>query len=292
MRPAIEDITTTLLDQLAAKPRGEVVDLRDEFARPLPGQAARNLLGVPEEFWPVVDRVLDTIAYTGIDQAKVQASPADFRNLGTVLVAHKRTQPGDDLLSALIAARDDDGSRLSEDELESTVLTLLRAGYITVLGLVTNAAAALLTHPEQLAKVRAGQVGWDDVVEETLRVANPVEHMPLRYAVADIEVSGVTIKKGDVILMSFGAIGRDPGVHGDTAGHFEVDRPDKRHLAFGHGVHYCVGAPLGRMEARIALPALFERFPDMSLAVAEDELEPAPTFILKGYRSLPVRLTS
>jgi cytochrome P450 len=116
--------------------------------------------------------------------------------------------------------------------------------------------------------------------------------LPLRYAVEDIEVDGVTIPKGDPILMGYAAIGRDPNVHGETAAEWDITRPDKEHLSFGHGTHYCFGAPLARMEAMIALPALFNRFPDLAMAVSEDQLEPQGTFIMNGYKTLPVVLTA
>jgi len=151
----------------------------------------------------------------------------------------------------------------------------------------------MLTRPDQLALVTAGKASWDDVVEEeTLRALSPVEYIPLRFAVEDIELDGLTIAAGEPILIAFGAAGRDPELHGDTAKQFDVTRPDKEHLSFGHGVHYCLGAPLARMETRIALPALFERFPDMTLAVPAERLEPSPGFVFYAHRALPVRLTT
>jgi cytochrome P450 len=148
----------------------------------------------------------------------------------------------------------------------------------------------LLTNPEQMAMVRDGRASWDDVIEETLRLESPLNMLPLRYAVEDIEVDGVTIPKGDPILMGYAAIGRDPEVHGATACEWDITRENKEHLSFGHGNHFCFGAPLARLEARIALPALFERFPDLAMAVRPDELEAQGTFIMNGYKTLPVTL--
>ncbi|MFC4891414.1 cytochrome P450 [Streptomyces beijiangensis] len=291
MRPSVEKATADLLDRLAQVPRGEVVDLRAQFAHPLPARVICDLLGVPDRLRPAAGRLIDLVAYGAASPGTAGASAADWRRLATELVTEKQREPGEDVITDLITVRADDGSRLSEDELESTVLTLLRAGHLTVLELISNAVAALLIHPDQLHLVQEGQAGWDDVVEETLRADSPVEHLPLHYAVADMELDGVRIAQGDPILISFGAAGRDPDLHGATAEEFDVTRATKQHLAFGHGYHYCIGAPLGRMQATTALAALFTRFPSLSLAVPAADLEPTATFMLNGHRTLPVHLT-
>ena len=128
------------------------------------------------------------------------------------------------------------------------------------------------------------------MIEETLRVESPVAQLPFRFATEDVELGGVTIAKGDPVLIGFAAVGRDPEVHGESAGRFDATRADKTHLSFGHGVHYCLGAPLARLEAAIALPALFDRFPGLELAVPAADLEPQGTFIMNGHRTLPVTL--
>jgi cytochrome P450 len=216
----------------------------------------------------------------------------------TELVAAKRESPGDDLTSGLIAARDDqDDTALSEQELLDTLVLMVSAGHETTVNLIDNAVHALLTRPEQLAHVREGRAGWDDVVEETLRADAPVASLPLRYAVEDIVLSelggpeGTVITKGEAILASYAAAGRDPERHGKDADQFDVTRADKEHLAFGHGVHRCLGAPLGRLEALIALPALFDRFPGLRLAVPAEELTSVDSFISNGHRALPVRIS-
>ncbi|WP_143674734.1 cytochrome P450, partial [Streptomyces caniscabiei] len=156
---------------------------------------------------------------------------------------------------------------------------------------------ALLTHPEQLAHVREGRATWDDVIEETLRTQAPVASLPLRYAVEDLDLAefggpeGVVIARGEPILAAYAAAGRSHERHGKDADVFDVSRADKEHLAFGHGVHHCLGAPLGRLEARIALPALFTRFPDLRLASTEADLGHVESFISNGHRHLPVRTT-
>ncbi|MFD3310172.1 cytochrome P450 [Streptomyces sp. NPDC058694] len=299
LQPRIEEITKTLLDRIdEAGRRSEVVDLREEFCYPLPIQVISELFGLPEEKGAELRAVVDGIFNTA-------ATPEEVTDIYTrlyaalgELVAAKRELPGDDLTSALISARDDEGdTRLSEQELLDTLVLMISAGHETTVNLIDNAIHALLTHPEQLAHVRAGRATWDDVIEETLRVQAPVASLPLRYAVEDLAIGelggpeGVVIGKGEAILAAYAAAGRNPADHGADADLFDVTRLGKEHLAFGHGVHFCLGAPLGRMEARIALPALFERFPDLGLALPERELTPVASFISNGHRDLPVRLS-
>ncbi|MDQ0949661.1 cytochrome P450 [Streptomyces phaeochromogenes] len=299
LQPRVEEITKTLLDRIdEAGRRGEVVDLREEFCYPLPIQVISELFGLPEEKGAELRAVVDGIFNTA-------ATPEEVTDIYTrlyaalgELVAAKRESPGDDLTSGLIAARDDEGdTRLSEQELLDTLVLMISAGHETTVNLIDNAIHALLTHPEQLAHVRAGRATWDDVIEETLRVQAPVASLPLRYAVEDLAIGelggpeGVVIAKGEAILAAYAAAGRNPVDHGADADRFDVTRLGKEHLAFGHGVHFCLGAPLGRMEARIALPALFERYPDLELAVPDQELDPVASFISNGHRYLPVRLS-
>ncbi|MEU8131886.1 cytochrome P450 family protein [Streptodolium elevatio] len=295
MQPRIEELTRGLLDRIAATPEGETADLRRDFAYPLPINVICELFGVPESSQPELHAAVDTIFRTTATPEEMQACQVSIYGILTALVAEKRENPGDDMTSGLIAARDDDGNGeaavLSEGELIDTLLLVLSAGHETTVNLLDNAIHALLTRPDQLALVRSGKASWDDVIEETLRAEAPVANLPLRYAVEDIEIGGgVTIRKGEAILVAYGAAGRDPEVHGDDAAEFDVTRAVKDHLAFGFGAHFCLGAPLARMEARIALPALFERFPDLALAVKEEELEPMESFISNGHKALPVHL--
>src|SRR5262249_1715438 len=208
------------------------------------------------------------------------------------VIAEKRSAPGEDITSDLIAARDEDGSRLSEQELTDTIFAILGAGSETTINFFDNAITALLTHPEQRELVLSGQASWDDVIDETLQVESPLAHLPLRYAVEDIELDGVTIPQGDPILINYSAVGRDPALHGETATEFDLTRTDKEHLSFGHGPHYCMGAGIARLVATTGLSSLFARFPGLSLGVPSEELLPLPTFIMNGHRALPVRLTA
>ncbi|WP_308315281.1 cytochrome P450 [Streptomyces sp. ISL-100] len=292
LRPRIERMTADLLDGLAATPQGQAVDLREEYCYPIPIQVICELFGVSDEGTrKELRRLVDGIFNTA---ATAEEAAATFQGIHTVLsdlVALKRQAPGDDMTSVLIAAREEDGSRLSEAELVDTLLLVISAGHETTVNLLDNAVHTLLAHPDQLELVRTGAASWNDVIEETLRVESPVASLPLRYAVEDIETGGVTIKKGEAILAAYAAAGRSPALHGEDADRFDVTRVNKEHLAFGHGVHFCLGAPLARLEAQIALPALFERFPDLAMAVPADDLRPVESFISNGHRSLPVHLT-
>lgn len=291
MRPRIERITADLLDTLADTPAGQPVDLREGFAYPLPIEVICQLFGIPDDARPGLRRVVDGVFHTSATAEEVLANLEEMYAILHDFVAQKRAAPGDDMASALIAARDeDDGSRLDEAEMVDTLNLLIAAGHETTVNLIDQAITALLTHPDQLRLVREGGGSWDDVIEETLRWQAPVAHLPLRYAVADIEIDGVAIKQGEAILAGYAAAGRDPEQHGDTADRFDITRIDKNHLSFGYGVHFCLGAPLARMEAAIALPALFGRFPEMSFAVPPDSLEHIDSFISNGHRLLPVML--
>ncbi|KOX23496.1 cytochrome P450 [Saccharothrix sp. NRRL B-16348] len=291
MRPRIEEITAELLDRIAELGRdGAVVDLRTEFAYALPTQVISELLGIPHELRPDLLEQVHRIFDTTLTPAEAEANVAAIYATMAKLLELKRADPGEDLTTGLITVRDgDDG--LTERELIDTLLLTFTAGHETTVNLLDHAVYALVTHPDQLAAVRAGEVPWEDVIDETLRWQAPLVNMPLRFAVEDIELDDVTIAKGDAILVSFGSAGRDPLVHGDTADGFDITRATRRdHLAFGHGVHFCPGQSLGRLEAAVALSELFARFPDLELARPAEELLPLESFISNGHRELPVRL--
>jgi 2-hydroxy-5-methyl-1-naphthoate 7-hydroxylase len=293
LRPLIEAITGDLLNELADLPSDRPVDLRENYTYQLPIKVICGLFGITDEATrDGVVRCVDVLFNLGkaSPDETVAAYPRMLGLLGE-LVAHKRERPGDDLSSALIAARDDDASPLSEEELVDTLALFVSAGFETTANLLGNAIVAMLTHPEQLGRVRSGDVDWDDVIEESLRSQAPVPNMPLRFAVEDIDLGdGVTLPAGEAILACFGAAGRDPLVYGPDADQFDVTRATKEHLAFGHGVHRCLGAPLARLEAAVALPALFERYPDLTLAAEAGELLPLEAFVVNGYRALPAWL--
>ncbi|MEV5675207.1 cytochrome P450 [Streptomyces sp. NPDC052179] len=287
----IEKVAGRLLDSMAAEPAGRTVDLRARYAHPLPMQVMCRLFGIPEGLRPRTAAVIARIFDTDIGPEEAASTWQEIQEVLSELVALKRPDPGDDMTSVLIAARDEDGTRLSEEELLHTLWLVISAGFETTVNLIGNAVHALLSHPEQLRLVTTGQASWSDVVEETLRWAPSVASLPLRFAVDDIPLpDGRTIARGEAILPAYAAAGRDPDQHGEDADGFDITRPAHGHLAFGHGVHMCLGAPLARLEARIALPALFERFPGLSLAGEPRDLVPLESFISNGFRALPVTL--
>ena len=292
MRPRIERIVTGLLDELAATPPGAAADLRAGYAYPIPIQVICELFGVPDALREGMRRCVDTFFATTTTPQDAEANVAQMYGILAELVALKRKEPADDLTSQLIAARaaeeDGAGAQLTESELVDTLLLMVSAGHETTVNLLDNAIHLLLTHPDQLALVRTGQASWNDVIEETLRVQAPVASLPLRYAVEDIQAGDVLIRKGEAILIGYAAAGRDPQVHPDRADEFDLLRRDKKHLSFGHGVHLCPGAPLARLEAAIALPALFERFPQLSLM--DGDLGHVESFISNGHPTLPAVL--
>lgn len=288
----VETIVTTLLDDLDALPNGETIDLREHFAYPLPIAVIGHLLGIPVDqrsgFRTVVDGVFDTT----LSSAEQAATTARLYNALDGLIAAKHAEPGDDMTSLLIAARDDDGDGhgLSDTELRDTLLLMVSAGYETTVNLIDQAVSLLLTHPMQLSDLRAGRVDWSAAVEETLRLEPAVKHLPMRYAVTDIALpDGQTIAQGDAILASYAAANRHPDWH-ESADTFNIRRPTQGHLAFGYGIHFCLGAPLARLEVATSLQMLFTRFPQLELAVPADQLKPLGSLISNGHQTLPVRL--
>ncbi|WP_313949603.1 cytochrome P450 [Frankia sp. AvcI1] len=240
---------------------------------------------------PDFAHVVEQIMNTTVSSEQAAANLGRTRSVLATLVERKVREPGDDLTSELIGVRDAvTGDRLAHRELLDTLLLLISAGHETTRHLLGNAVHALLTHDRQLRRLRAGEITWDQVVEETLRWAPSIANIPLRFAVTDIDTGAVTIPAGAAIVAGILAAGHDPGHHGPGASRFEPGRDAADHLAFGVGVHRCLGAPLARLEAGYALPALFARFPGLALATPADDLPQAPSFIVHGWQALPVRL--
>jgi len=290
LRHRIETLVHELLEHLAGQP-DDVVDLRRQLAMPLPAEVISQLFGVPEGMRAELCGHVTTAFDTGADPAAIHGSVGRVFALLEELVELRGKTPGDDLISAMLVQRDEHGAAFSHAEVVDTLSLMVAAGYETTANLLEQAVAALLTHPDQLDLVRGGARSWSDVIEETLRWQAPIAYLPLRYAVENIEIDGTLIPRGDAIIVSYAAAGRDDRAYGETADEFDITRPDKRHHSFGHGVHHCVGAPLARLEARIALPAIFARFPELSLAVPASELTPLRSLLTNGHTSLPVRLT-
>jgi cytochrome P450 len=285
LAPRVQEITDGLVDALA--PRGEV-DLVEAFTAPLPVAVISELLGVPER-----DRA-DFRTWSSLVLGR--PSPAQREaglNLNRYLadlVAAKRRDPDDALLSALTAVRDEDDGRLSEVELVGTAVLLVVAGHETTVNLLGNALVALLRDPAQADLLRARPELIPGAVEEFLRYDSSVEHATPRYAVEDLVIAGTPIARGEVVMVALSSASRDMPVPGDPAV-LDVARHGVRHVSFGHGIHYCLGAPLARLEAAIALETLLRRIPDLRPAVPLDDLEWVPSGIMRGPLSLPVRFT-
>ncbi|MFG2409338.1 cytochrome P450 [Streptomyces brevispora] len=293
LRPRIEALTASLLDGLeeAAAEGGGVADLRTHFALPLPMGVICELLGVDAGHHDRLHDLSNQIVATDIGPEEATAANREMVEVLSAVAAARTESPGDDLTSALIVAREENGDRLSPHELIGTLMLTIIAGHETTLNLITNAVRALCTHRDQLALVRSGSASWADVVEETLRWDSPVSYFPFRYPTRDLRIGGTVIPKGTPVLAGYSAAGRDTSAHGPDAGRFDITRADAaRHLSLGHGAHYCMGAPLARMEATAALEQLFTRFPDLDLAVPESELPRHATFVGNSVQRLPVRL--
>ncbi|NGN69062.1 cytochrome P450 [Streptomyces sp. A7024] len=299
LRPRVAELTTSLLDGLAEAAATDadgygtgVADLRRHFALPLPMGVLCGLMGIDAEHTDRLHTLSNRIVNTNTTPESAVAANREMVAILAQLAAIRAAAPGDDLISALITAREEDGSRLSEQELIGTMLLLIVAGHETTLNLITNAVRALCAHRDQLALLQAGKVGWEAAVEETMRWDAPVSFFPFRYPTRDLEVGGTLIPKGAPVLAGYTAAGRDETAHGPDAHVFDVTRDQSaRHLSFGHGAHYCIGAPLARLEATTALRALFTRHPDLDLAIPEPELPAHPSFVGNSRQVLPVRLT-
>ncbi|MFI1223395.1 MULTISPECIES: cytochrome P450 [unclassified Streptomyces] len=291
IRPDIEKFTEELLDALDAG-RGEdgVVDLKAVFAQPLPMRVVGLLMGVDESQHAMLTRQYKAFFSMLTPQDERLALLAELDVFYTDLVREKTARPTDDLTSALILA-EEGGEPLTEEEVVGNLKAMVAAGHETTIGLVLNAVRALLSHPDQLRMVLAGEVGWDAVIEETLRWDTPTTHLLMRFATEDMTVGDETIRKGEGVVISYRAVGRDIEQHGPDADAFDITRSTRsRHMTFGHGPHICPGAALSRVEAGIALPALFGRFPGLGLAVPDAEITKLPVMTQNDMAAFPVRL--
>jgi cytochrome P450 len=285
--PRIQQIADELLDGLAKLEPGTVVDLVQSYALPLPMTVICELMGVPEEGRAPFRESSATLA------AGYFAEPAAFtaaatEQLGYVrrLIEEKRREPGDDLLSALIMV-DDGGDRLSVDELTSMVYLLVIAGHETTANVIASGVNTLLTHPDQLALLRNRPELIDACVEELLRVHGAVQLATPVRALEPVEVGGVAIEAGELVLPALMAANHDPRRIDDPES-FDITRADNPHVAFGFGIHYCLGAPLARLEGRIALASLFARFPEPGLAIPPEQVRWRDNFMLHGLTALPL----
>jgi cytochrome P450 len=291
--PRVQELTDGLIDRFA--PRGEA-DLIHDLAFPLPLYTICDLLGVPHEDQDDLrDWAGMMIRHGGGPRGGVARSVKKIRGYLADLIHRKRDNAGDDLISGLIRASDH-GEHLSENEAAAMCFVLLFAGFETTINLIGNGAYALLRHPEQRARLQAsierGETGLLETgIEELLRYDGPVELATWRFATEPLTLGGQRIATGDPVLVVLAAADRDPArfTEPDT---LDLSRRDNQHLGYGHGIHYCLGAPLARLEGRTALETLLRRLPDLQLAAEPADLRWRGGLIMRGLRELPVRFTA
>jgi cytochrome P450 len=292
LRPRLEEICEGLLDDALA--RGEV-DLVADYAYPLPVQIIVEMLGVPVEDHEQF-RVWSHALARGLDPDFLLPPEAVQQRLGAILsfvqyfaslIEERRRHPGDDLLTRLIQA-EEQGDALTQAELLSTCILLLVAGHETTVNLISGGALELMERPDQLARVRDDTSVVRGAVEEMLRFVCPVQ-LTGRVALQDMEVAGARLSKGEFSMLLIGSANRDPAAFSAPES-FDVTRTDNNHLGFGFGIHHCLGAPLARLEAQIALPALLRRA--RRIERVGDELSYKENIVLRGLESLPVRLSA
>ncbi len=293
LRPRVEEVAAGLLDEVErVLERDGRVDVIGTYAEPLPVLVICELLGAPTADWKLLrDWSQAIVRMYEVDpdehaQRDAQRACEEFAAYVERLAADRAAAPGDDLLTSLVQERDG-GDRLSPRELVATVVLLLNAGHEASVNGFGNGLASLLADPAQLEAVVAAldePAAVDRVVEEMLRHDSPL-HLFERTATADVELHGVTVRRGEKVAALLGAANRDPAVFAEPD-RFVADRDPNPHLAFGAGLHFCLGAPLARMELVESLTALFERFPDLALA---GEPESRGTFVLRGFRRVHVR---
>ncbi|HEU5432494.1 MAG TPA: cytochrome P450, partial [Thermomicrobiales bacterium] len=296
LRPRIRALAEGFLDraEAAAAERGETapnrrIELISQFAYPLPVTVISDMLGIPEE-----DRARAQVWSENLIQGRFRQGDADARqglldfiDYLNELFERKRREPSDDMITSLVQA-EEAGDKLDEDELLSMVFIVYVAGHVTTVNLIGNGVYALLTHPDQLAKVVADPAGTaKGLVEEVLRFHGPAEGVFQRIATEDVALAGTTIARGERIMVSLASADRDPARFANPDV-FDIERPDaNRHIGFGKGIHACLGAPLARVEGQVAFQLLFERYPDMRLAVPASEIHWNGGF-LRGLESLPI----
>lgn len=292
LRSSVEAVIEERLDVLATNASRGRAELIEDFALPVPLRIISEMMGVREEdqrgFHTLTNRFME-LADKGIPGLVIGA-----RNTIKLIsflrrqVAEKRSRPGSDLVSALLQA-EADGERLTDDEVAAMIFLLLLAGHETTVNLLGNGVLALLDHPGELAKLREDPTLIDGAVEELLRYANPVSQVSPRHARETFELHGRTIRRGEMVMPLIAAANRDPRAF-ERADQLDITRTPNRHLAFGLGVHYCLGAPLARMEGKLAINALLRRFPEIELRVPRAHLQWRRSSLVRGLRELPLRL--
>ena len=281
----IQDIVDDLID---AFPESGEIDLLSAFALPLPLTVICEYLGIPVEDRPLFQEWSYVLSQGPCTDGELKAASEEFSDYFTKLVAERRTDLRDDLLSAIIRARDE--GVYSEQELLSTLLLLIIAGHKTVANMLGNGTALLLRHPEQLDMLRADPALIPPAIEEILRYEGSAAWASLRIAGEDMQLGGVDIPKGSFVHLSLSSAGHDPATYDDPET-FDVTRSPNRHLSFGHGAHFCIGAPLARLQGQIAFSTLLRRLPQLALAVPPEEIAwLSDSSLSRGLESLPLRV--
>ncbi|MEU6227079.1 cytochrome P450 [Streptomyces sp. NPDC047042] len=287
LRPQIQQHTDALLDAMAAAAPGPV-DLIPALAFPLPVIVICELLGVPfedrEKFSGWSSAFLSTTSRTADEMLEAQIGLFTYLS---ELVEAKRQNPGEGLLSALVQIHEDDGDRLSHEELVFLGISMLVAGHETTVNQIANSVVALLTHPDSLAELQADPELLGPAVEELLRVYPPGDDGLLRIVTEDVELSGTLIPAGSAVLPGMASANRD-ACRFANPDELDFHRPNNAHLGFSHGPHYCIGSGLARLELQIAIGSLFKRFPTLKLAVAPEDLPRPSGMLVHGISSLPV----
>jgi len=291
LRARIQAITDDLLDDIARQEPNSRIDLIATFAFPLPFTVICELLGVPpRERASLGDGFTKLLVPTSTPAEYAAAKEASDEVVAMLraLVEAKQDDPGDDLVSALINARDGE-ERLDSQELLSTILQLIVAGHDTTASLIGNSVVALLGNPAQLGELRADPTSIPKAVEEFLRYDAPVPHSTFRYTAAPLTLGGIEIPAGEQVIICLAAANRDADRY-TSPEDLDLDRDEARHLAFGHGIHHCLGAPLARLEGHVALESLLRRYPEISLAVPAPDLHwgHGDGLVLRGLSELPV----
>jgi cytochrome P450 len=294
LRPRVEAITASLLDAMEARAGvgtedgTHVLDLIEEFASPLPVTVICELLGVPASDRDQFRRWSNAIVDSTVAPGEFRAAGVGMFQYFTSLVAAKRARPADDLISALTEARDS-GDSLDERELIAMLFLLLVAGHETTTNLIATGTLALLTNPGERDRLRTDPALLPRAVEELLRYANPLNHATERFTMEPVEIGGVTIPAREWVLCVTSSANRDPDRFPEPD-RLDLSRDAAGHVAFGHGIHYCLGAPLARLEGEVAFGALFTRFPALALAADPATLRWRPSSLIHGLEALPVRL--
>ncbi len=288
MSARIDELTHNLLNK--AEPKG-TVDLKEAYALPIPVTVIQEMMGVDDADMPRFKDGLTVLKDGFSGWSLVRTMFWDMPRLSRFvreLIVRKRSNPQDDILTKLIQA-EDEGEKLSEDELVSMVFLIIIAGYETTVQLITNGVLALLQHPDQLERLRNRPELIESAVEEILRYSGPIQGTKPAYALEEVTLHGVTIPKGSAVIPFLGAANHDPSVF-ENPEVFDIERFPNKHLGFGSGIHSCLGAPLARMETKIAIANLIKRNPSLRLAVDPSELKLQIRPGWHTYESLPVVL--